>query len=71
VTTDAEKDVLKKIGVAMQAFMALEQHHPDDKQDFVNGVHIMQGLIMQRVCRRVDPENWPIYETKVVRKIER
>ncbi len=66
MTTDAEKTVLKKIGEAMKAFMELKQHHPDDKSDFVNGVHIMQGMIMQRVCRRLDPEHWVTYETRVI-----
>ena len=63
--TDEESQVLKKIGEAYKAFMELEQQHPDDLRDFVNGVHIMQGLIMQRIARRVDPETFPTYKTSV------
>jgi hypothetical protein len=63
--TDEEKEVLKKIGEAHKAFMNLKQDHPDDIRDFVNGVHIMQGLIMQRIARRSDPEMFPTYKVKV------
>lgn len=52
--TKKEKNVIKKIGEAHKAFLDLEQQHPDDIRDYVNGVHIMQGLIMQRVARRAN-----------------
>lgn len=67
--TKDEKRVLKKIGETHKAFMELEQQHPDDLRDFINGVHIMQGLIMQRVCRRSEPYEFPIYETKVTKRV--
>jgi hypothetical protein len=58
--TKKEKEVLVKIGYAHKAFIELEQQHPDDIRDYVNGVHIMQGLIMQRVARRASKE-FPVY----------
>jgi len=66
--TNEEKSVLNKIGEAHKAFMDLEQQHPDDIRDFVNGVHIMQGLLMQRVARRADPESFPSYKTQVYKE---
>ena len=65
LVTKEEFLVLEKISAAYKSFCELEQQHPDDIRDFVNGVHIMQGLIMQRVCRRVDPKKFPSYETEV------
>lgn len=59
--TKKEKEVLTKIGDAHKAFIELEQQHPDDIRDYINGVHIMQGLIMQRVARRTSKE-FPIYK---------
>lgn len=66
--TDKEKEVLKNIGAAHRAFAELDQTHPSDLPDFVNGVHIMQGMIMQRICRRENPEVFPTYETRVVKR---
>ena len=66
--TRQEKKVLKAIGLAQKEFVSLKQQHPSDINDFIQGVHIMQGLIMQRVARRADPKIFPHYETKVMVK---
>ena len=67
IVTQEEKRVLDKIGEAHKAFADLEQQHPDDIRDFINGIHILQGLIMQRVARRADPDSFPSYTTKVIK----
>ena len=68
--TKQERRVVNFIGKAHSAFAKLKQQHPSDISDFIQGVHIMQGLIMQRVARRADPKSFPIYKTsvKLVRK---
>jgi hypothetical protein len=68
--TRAERKVLNLIGACHGAFAELPQSHPSDLPDFVNGVHIMQGLIMQRVARRAEPKSFPTYKTKVLRKFK-
>jgi len=63
--TKEEKQVLDKISEAHRAFAELEQQHPNDIRDYINGIHILQGLIMQRIARRADPNMFPTYKTKV------
>ncbi|MGH7240696.1 MAG: hypothetical protein ACREGB_00175 [Candidatus Saccharimonadales bacterium] len=64
--TRAERDVLRAISKAHKAFADLPQDHPDDIHDYVQGIHIMQGLVMQRIARRANPKNFPRYLTTVV-----
>jgi hypothetical protein len=63
--TRQERRVMRFISLAHKEFARLKQQHPSDISDFIQGVHVMQGLLMQRAARRSDPKSFPSYKTKV------
>lgn len=58
MTTEAEKLVLAHLGIAWDAFLKLDDKHPDDLLEFRMAIHQAQALIAWRVARLVDPETW-------------
>jgi hypothetical protein len=47
---------------AWNAFVKLPRQHPQELAEFVAGIHRCQDLLAVRVCRRMFPEGWPIYD---------
>lgn len=54
----AEKDVLALLVKATNAYFALAEEHPVERDEWVLAVHRLQDLIGIRVARRVDPDVW-------------
>lgn len=53
-----EKEIADRIISAWNKFVTLEQSHPDDIKDFLQGVHIIQKVLGMRVLRRYYPDYW-------------
>lgn len=56
--TQLESEVMKHIINAYNAFLKLEWEHPSELSDFVNGIHLMQDVLANRVVRRAFPVGW-------------
>lgn len=56
--TDGERECLKLLAGAWNAFNALEVQHGDDGDEFRRSIHAAQNIIAFRVARRVDPKDW-------------
>lgn len=59
-----EKEIMDSLISAYNNFIKLEQTHPSHIQDFVNGIHLCQSQIMNRVLQRDYPETFPTYKNK-------
>lgn len=58
--TPAERVVSDALLLAFQEFMKLPTQHPDERRDFVDGIHQCQNQLMWRIVRRAHPRAWPI-----------
>jgi hypothetical protein len=54
--TDAEMQVIDRIGDAYRAFAALDAYHPSDHDEFVFHVHAMGRIVLARLASRAHPE---------------
>ena len=45
---------------AAEKFSALPRQHPNEQPDFVDAIHVCQGLLAIRIARRSFPEGWPV-----------
>ena len=55
---DKEAEVMDHTLKAWSAFTSLDQTHPDDMIVIREAVHVIQGIIMQRVIRRDYPDHF-------------
>jgi len=62
--TAGEERVSNLILEAHEAFVDLEQTHPDDIKDWVQAVHSMQKIIGMRILRRDYPEQFSTIKTE-------
>lgn len=60
--TPAEKEIIDLLSMAWNKFIRLDEQHPCDKNEFMQGIHQAQQIIMIRDARRNNPEIFPIYE---------
>jgi hypothetical protein len=60
MTTDGEKLVVRLLAEAWNAYLALPVEHPNEREEFMQGVHRCQDIVAVRVARRADPETWPV-----------
>lgn len=58
--TDTEQEILNLTAQCWNKFIKLEQTHPSDIDDFANAIHDLQKIIALRMCRRSNPEIFPI-----------
>lgn len=58
--TPEERIVSDALLLAFQEFMKLPTQHPDERRDFVDGIHQCQNQLMWRIVRRAHPRAWPI-----------
>jgi len=56
--TPKEKLVLDHLALAWNAFVSMENHHPDDTEEMRRAIHAAQHIIASRVAFRVNPEVW-------------
>lgn len=56
--TDREKECLRHLTQAWEAFMALDEKHPQDNSEFCTAIHDAQKMIALRVARRIDKDIW-------------
>jgi len=59
-----EQKVLERLTECHRAFLVLTPQHPDELREFVDAVHVIQGVLMQRIVRRSYPKGWPTYERR-------
>jgi len=57
--TKQEGKVMDSLVNAWNAFIKLPKEHPSDTQDFCNGIHQCQHILMSRILRRDYPESYP------------
>lgn len=55
-----EQKILDAVCSIWGGWCNLPKQHPDDSREVCDAVHIIQGLLMQRVARRAFPVGWPI-----------
>ena len=61
-----EEEIMNHLVEASNLFNKLEQTHPSNIIDFVDGIHKCQDVIMHRIVQRDYPEEFPSYITKIV-----
>lgn len=63
VLSEAEFALIDQIAEVSKAFGALDEHHPNEIEEWVHTIHILQRQVMARAARRAYPE----YFTPMVR----
>ena len=58
-TVGAEESLLSDTGKLWDSFIALPEEHPMERQEFASAIHVIQGLLAMRLCRRSHPEIFP------------
>ena len=56
-----EKEIMDSLVLAFNKFIKLEQTHPSHISDFVQGIHLCQSQIMNRILQRDYPEVFPTH----------
>jgi hypothetical protein len=56
--TDAEMELLRKLGESWALYCNLDKRSEADNSEFLDGIHRLQQLVALRVARRVNPEVW-------------
>lgn len=57
-----ENDVARGLVSAWESYIKLEETHPEDMQEFLNGIHICQKTLYMRILRRDYPQGYPSYQ---------
>ncbi|WP_299087775.1 hypothetical protein [uncultured Bacteroides sp.] len=57
---EEEKNAISASAELWNAFMKLEQYHPDDIKNVLFHIHAIQSIIMSREAVRNNPELFPI-----------
>ena len=58
--TSDEGKVMDSLVEAYNAFVKLDRQHPNELQDFIDGIHECQSVLGLRILRRDYPKGWPI-----------
>ncbi|MFA6711210.1 MAG: hypothetical protein WCS33_00690 [Candidatus Caldatribacteriota bacterium] len=58
--TDEESNIMQHIVSAYNQFLKLSPQHPNDLEEFTNGIHDLQKIIALRIVRRDYPHEWRI-----------
>jgi len=56
--TKEEKEIMNLILQAHNKFIKIEQTHPSDMPEWVDGIHKCQSIIINRIVRRDYPETF-------------
>lgn len=62
--TDKEQKIMNLLVEAHNNFLTLDQTHPTETIDWMNGIHKLQDLLGCRVLRRDYPEIFPSIKDK-------
>ena len=57
-----EEKIMNNLASAWNLLLTLEPTHPSHKQDFCDGIHKAQSVIMNRVLQRDYPETFPTHK---------
>ena len=66
---DEEKELVLLLNDVYDKYMSLPEQHYQDRNEFVNALHVLQHLIMIRSVRRMNPDMFPL-NLKVDAKLE-
>lgn len=56
--TEAENRIMDKLGEIHGDFSNLTPSHPNELQEWLLGIHLCQGILMQRATRRDYPDKF-------------
>lgn len=56
--TKQEEEIAEDILKVHHRYLGLPKQHPSDIDEWITGIHILQGLLMQRIARRLYPQYW-------------
>lgn len=56
-----EGEIMDLLAKAFNKFTELEITHPSERDDFIDGIHECQQVLMNRVLRRDYPNGYPSY----------
>ncbi|MGL6184794.1 MAG: hypothetical protein ACRC1T_05385 [Clostridium chrysemydis] len=59
--TPEESKIMDNLANAWNMFLKLEQTHPSEQDDFSDGIHKCQQVLMNRILRRDYPKGYPTY----------
>jgi len=62
--TKEEQLAHDKLMESYEAFLKLDVQHPSELSEIASAIHIIQGILTTRICRRLYPKNWPTYKEK-------
>lgn len=54
--TEQEEEIMNLLVEAHNKFVEMEQMHPDDMKEWVNGIHKCQNVLKDRVVTRDYPD---------------
>lgn len=54
-----EEEILKHLITAFNLFNELETQHPNEQQDFIDGIHKCQYVLSMRFARKAYPNIFP------------
>lgn len=54
-----EEEILKMTADIWNRFVKLESQHPSEKNDFADGIHILQNILAMRFAREYRPDIFP------------
>lgn len=55
-----EKKIIDHLASAWNEFVKLDKEHPDEQNDFANGIHQCQYIMGMRVARKHESKIFPI-----------
>ncbi|MDK0621518.1 hypothetical protein P5E90_11810 [Clostridium perfringens] len=61
--------IMDNLAEAWNMFLKLEQTHPSEQDNFAEGIHKCQQVLMNRILRRDYPEGYPTYKNKKVSEL--
>lgn len=67
--TTSEQKVVDRLMNTYQAYLDLEQQHPNELQELGHAVHMIRGLLSTRIARRCFPSGWPTHEGELLLNI--
>lgn len=59
---EQEQKVMDALVLAVQEFNKLPVTHPSHNQDFVNGIHACQNVLIHKIVQRDYPTKFPTYK---------
>lgn len=61
-----EKDIMDHLVKAWELYLTLDITHPSHNQEFSEGVHKCQNVLIHKIVQRDYPETFPSYNGKEI-----